>query len=64
MLGIVYTGNKSPRVSELQEVDLVLFYFLPASYFLVQCISLFLFLAPRVEVSDDIGHITRKVLEG
>ena len=44
-------------------MDLVLFHFLPTSYFLVQCIFLFLFLAPKVEVSDNIGHITRKVLE-
>jgi len=50
-------------LSELQEVDLVLFHVLPISYFLVQFIFLFLFLAPRVRVSDDIGHMTRKVLE-
>ena len=47
-----------------KEVDLVLFHFLPISYFLVQFIFLFLFLAPRVRVSDNIGHIARKVLEG
>ena len=50
-------------MSELQEVDLVLFHFLSISYFLVQFIFLFLFLAPRVRVSDNIGHMARKVLE-
>ena len=36
------------------------FYF---PFFLVQFIFIFLFLTPKVRVSDNIGHMTRKVLE-
>ena len=51
-------------VSELQEVDLVLFYFLPISYFSFDLSFLFLFLAPRVRVNDGMGYIAqRKILE-
>jgi len=47
-------------LSELQEVDLTSSYFL----FSFDLFSVFLFLVPRVRVSDDIGHMTqRKVLE-
>ena len=47
-------------LSELQEVDLTSSYFL----FSFDLFSVFLFLAPRISVSDDIGHMTqRKVLE-
>jgi len=45
-------------MSELQEVDLVLFSFSFYSHF--QVISFSLCLAPRVRVSDDMGHIVQR----
>ena len=49
------------KLSELQEVNLVLFSF--SSYFLFSFLSYFsfsLFLAPRIRVSNDIGHTVQR----
>jgi len=52
-------------MSELQKVDLVLFHFLPISYFSFDLSFLFYFLAPMVRVNDGMGHmVQRKILEG
>ena len=50
----------STVLSEVQEVNLVLFHF--SSYFLFyfDLFFLFLFLAPRVKVSNEIGHLTQR----
>ena len=44
-------------LSELWEVGLVLFYFLPISYFSFDLVFLFYFLAPRVRVNDGRGYM-------
>ena len=49
------------KLSELQEVDLVIFSF--SSYFLFLFFKLFffsLFLVPRVRVSDNMGHMVQR----
>ena len=52
-------------MSELQKVDLVLFHFLPISYFPFDLFFLFYFFAPRVRINDSIGHMAqKKILEG
>ena len=52
-------------MSELQKVDLVLFYFLPIFYFPFDLFFLFYFFAPRVRINDSIGHMAqKKILEG
>ena len=52
-------------MSELQEVDLVLFHFLPIFYFSFDLSFFFYFFVPRVRVNDSIGYIAqKKILEG
>ena len=54
------TETPSVRVARSR---LSFFYFLPISYFSGSIYFPFLFLAPRIRISDDLDHMTRKILE-